>query len=88
LKIGFLVFIGLSAYLILATLFNLLRPPDVYQPLNFVVIICLLTLGFQFALSMLPQSIGNRIQKIIGWEMKLVAKAIGWLLMKAWERVK
>jgi hypothetical protein len=37
---------------------------------------------------MLPQSIGNRIQKIIGWEMKLVAKAIGWLLMKAWERVK
>lgn len=87
-KIVFWVFIGLLVYLIIATFFNLLRPPAVYQALNAAVIICLSSLVFQLALSMLPQSIGDGVRRIIRWGMKLVGKAIGWLLMKIWEVLK
>ena len=87
-KIGFLIFIGLLAYLIITAFLNILRPPDVYATLNFVVIICLSMLVFQYALSMLPKSIGDGVWIVIRWGMRFAAEAIGWLLMTVWKILK
>jgi hypothetical protein len=89
LKIGFLIFVGLSVYFILAALFNLLRPPAISQFLTYVVPICFLIIGVHLALSlMLPQSIRKGVWNITKGVMKFVAKTVGWCLMKIWEILK
>lgn len=81
LKIGILIIIALSTYFIFTSLFRV-------QTLTFVVIACLFIFALQFALSMLPRSISDGIRKLVRWGMKIVAKAVGWFLMKVWEILK
>ena len=82
LKIGFLIIIGLSVYCIVTALLNL-------QTLTFIAIVFLIIFfAYQVALSVLPKSIGNGLQKIIISGMKIVAKMVRWFLLKVWEILK
>lgn len=85
LKIGLWVLIGMSGYFIVNGIFNLLRPPVVYRTLTFVVIICLLILGFQLALSILPRSIGSGVRKMLGWARKVMVLVFVSFIRKLWE---
>ncbi len=88
LKCSLWLLLGLSAYFILAGLYALLRPPMVYQTLSIILMIALLIICYQFAMSLMPSPIRNGFRRATGWGMRLIWNVMGWWLKKIWELLR
>jgi hypothetical protein len=82
---GLWLLIGLSLYLLLAGLIGLFQPPQLYRILPLIMVICLLVMGFQFILNLLPRFMSNGVRIIVGWGRKLIVAGAEWFLRKVWE---
>jgi hypothetical protein len=88
LKWSLRLLLALSAYVILAGLYTLLRPPMIYQTLSLILVISLFIFGYQLTMSYMPSPIRNGFRRVTGWGARLMWNVMGWGIKKIWELVR
>ena len=78
----------LFCWLFITTLLNNSRPGIGHSLVSFIVPICLLLIGFQLCLSLLPQFISRPVQRTVRFIMEMVMGAIGWVLRWFWDFIR